>query len=138
MKIKVLLVMPKHEVQTVKIPRSSQFIKALIGKELLKIRLDKNIMIIADKNANLTEFNRIIEGNIILGTFIIVSTKNRHRVSMTKREIRKYTNMFKWRKHKKKINSYKSEYLQDYFANQGNIKQKNIKENIEENLKKVS
>ena len=41
MKIKVLLVMPEHEVQTVKIPRSSKFIKALIGKELLKIRLDK-------------------------------------------------------------------------------------------------
>ena len=43
MKIKVLLVMQDKEVQTVKIPRSSKFIKALIGNDLLKIRLDKDI-----------------------------------------------------------------------------------------------
>lgn len=129
MKIKVLLVMQDREVQTVRIPRSSKFIKALIGNELLKIRLDKNIMLIANKNADVTEFNRIIGSNIILGTFIIVATKNKHRVSMTKKEIRKYTNMFKLKKHKKKIDMYKTEYLEEYYANQRNIKQKNAERN---------
>lgn len=135
MKIKVLLVMQDREVQTVRIPRSSKFIKALIGNELLKIRLDKNIMLIANKNADVTEFNRTIGSNIILGTFIIVATKNKHRVSMTKKEIRKYTNMFKLKKHKKKIDMYKTEYLEEYYANQRNIKQKNAERNKREIFK---
>ena len=116
--------MPEKEAQTLKIPRSSKFIKALIGNELYKIKLDENIMIIANRNANVTEFNRIVGENIVLGTFIVVATKNRHRVSLTKKEIRKYTNMFKLRKHKKKIDFYKNEYLEEYYSNQKNIKQK--------------
>ena len=124
MKIKVLLVMPEKEPQTLKIPRASKFIKALIGNDLLKIKLDENIVLIANNNADLTEFNRIVGGNIVLGTFIVVATKNRHRVTMTKKEIRKYTNMFKLRKHKKKIDFYKDEYLEEYYSNQKNMKQK--------------
>ena len=126
MKIKVLLVMPEREVQTVKIPRSSKFIKALIGNELLKIRLDNNIMLIANKDADLTEFNRAVGENIILGTFIVVATKNKHRVSMTKKEIRKYTNMFKLRRHKRKIDIYKNDYLEEYYSNQRKMKQRNV------------
>lgn len=129
MKIKVLLVMPEREVQKVKIPRSTKFIKALIGNELLKIRLDEKTVLIANKNANLTEFNRIVGGNVILGTFIVVSTKNRRRVSMTKKEIRKYTNMFKLKKHKRKIDIYKNEYLEKYYTNQRKLKQKNAEVN---------
>lgn len=132
MKIKVLLVMQDREVQTVKIPRNTKFVKALIGNELLKIKLDKDIMLIANKNADVTEFNRIVGGNIILGTFIVVATKNKRRVSMTKRELRKYTNMFKLRKHKRKIDMYKDEYLEEYYSNQRNMKQKNAERNKRE------
>ena len=126
MKIKVLLIMPEREVQTVKIPWSSKFIKALIGNELLKIRLDNNIMLIANKDADLTEFNRAVGENIILGTFIVVATKNKHRVSMTKKEIRKYTNIFKLRRHKRKIDIYKNDYLEEYYSNQRKMKQRNV------------
>lgn len=132
MKIKVLLIMSDREVQTVKIPRSTKFIKALIGNELLKIKLDKDIMLIANKNADVTEFNRIVGGNIILGTFIVVAIKNKRRVSMTKKELRKYTNMFKLRKHKRKIDIYKDEYLEEYYSNQRNMKQKNAERNKRE------
>lgn len=124
MKIKVLLVMPEKEPQILKIPRASKFIKALIGSELLKIKLDENIVLIANNNANLTEFNRLVGDQIILGMFIVVATKNKHRVSLTKKEIRKYTNMFKLRKHKRKIDVYKDEYLEEYYSNQKNMKQK--------------
>ena len=47
---------------------------------------------IANKNANVTEANRLFKSNIICGTFIVVSIKNKRRVTMSKREIRKYTN----------------------------------------------
>lgn len=132
MKIKVLLVMQDREVQTIRIPRSTKFIKSLIGNDLLKIRLEKDIMLIANKNADVTEFNRIVGGNIVLGNFIVVAIKNKHRVSMTKREIRKYTNMFKLRKHKRKIDMYKDEYLEEYYSNQRNMKQKNAERNKRE------
>ena len=55
MKIKVLLVMPGREVQTIKIPANIKFIKSFIGKELFKIQLNENAIIIANKNAYISE-----------------------------------------------------------------------------------
>lgn len=132
MKIKVLLVMPGKEPQAVRIPASIKYIKSFIGENLFRIELDKNTVLIADKNANFADFNRILGGNIILGTFFIVSKKNGRRVSMKKKDIRKFTNMFKLRKHQKKVNIYKDEYLEEYYSNQRKMKQKNAKKNKEQ------
>jgi predicted RNA-binding protein with PUA domain len=104
MKIKVLLVMPGKEVQIIKIPASIKFIKSFIGEELQRFRINENTIIIANKNPSNDEFNRIYKGNIILGTFIVVSIKNNRRVSMKKKDTRKFSNMFKLVKHEKKIN----------------------------------
>jgi len=132
MKIKVLLVMPGKEVQTIKIPASIKFIKALIGDELYKIKLNETTILIANKNAKFDEFNRILMSNILMGTFIIVSIKNNRRVSMKKKDIRQFTNMFKLRKHQKKIDKYKEEYLEEYYSNQIIMKQKNVEKNKRE------
>lgn len=138
MKIKVLLVMPNQEVQIAKIPTSIKFIKSFIGRHLFRIKLDENTVIIANENANIDEFNRIFRGNILLGTFMIVSIKNNNRVSMKKRDIRKYKNMFKLRKHQKKINLYKDEYLEEYYFKQREMKQKNAEKNSKEFFNKVA
>ncbi len=135
MKIKVLLVMPGKEVQTVKIPASIKFIKSFIGDELLRFKVNETATIITNKNAQNDEFNRLFRGNILLGTFVIVSVKNNHRVSMKKKDIRRFTNMFKLSKHQKKINRYKEEFLEEYYFNQRKMKQKNAKRNKEELLK---
>lgn len=135
MKIKVLLVMPGKEPQAVRIPASIKYIKSFIGEDLFRIKLDDNTVIIADRNANFADFNRMLGGNIILGTFFIVSIRNNRRVSMKKKDIRKYTNMFKLRKHQKKINIYKDEFLETYYSNQRKMKQKNAKRNKEEIFK---
>ena len=132
MKIKVLLVMPGTEVHTVKIPANIKFIKSFIGEELYRVKLDKNNLLIANKNAKLDEFNRLLGGNIILGKFIIVSIKGTHRVSMRKRDIRKYSNMFKLRKHQRKVEVYKDEFLEEYYTNQRIMKQKNAERNKKE------
>lgn len=138
MKIKVLLVMPNQEVQIAKIPTSIKFIKSFIGRHLFRIKLDENTVIIANENANIDEFNRIFRGNILLGTFMVVSIKNNHRVSMKKRDIRKYKNMFKLRKHQKKINLYKEDFLEEYYSNQRKVKQKKAKQNDRKLLEKVA
>jgi hypothetical protein len=132
MKIKVLLVMPGKEVQIVKIPASIKYIKAFIGEELYKVKLNENTLLIANENATIDEFNRILGGDILLGTFFIISIKNNRRVSMKKKDIRKFTNMFKLRKHQKKIESYKEEYLEEYYSNQRIMKQKNAERNQKE------
>ena len=95
MKIKCLLVMPNKEVQKVKIPASTKFIKAFIGDNLLKIRANENNLIIANQNAENDEFNRFFQGCILYGTFIVVSIKNKKITSMKKKDTRKFYNMFK-------------------------------------------
>lgn len=135
MKIKVLLVIPNKEVQVVRIPASIKFIKSFIGEELYKIKLNESTLLIANKNATIDEFNRILGGNILLGTFLIVSIKNNRRVSMRKKDIRKFANMFKLRKHQKKVDFYKDEYLEEYYTNQRIMKQKNAMRNKREIFK---
>ena len=135
MKIKVLLVMPNKEVQVVKIPASTQFIKAFIGDDLYRVKLNETTVLIANKNAKVDEFNRILGENILLGIFLIVSIKNNHRVSMKKKDIRKFTNMFKLRKHQRKVELYKDEYLEEYYTNQRIMKQKNAERNKREIFK---
>lgn len=132
MKIKVLLVIPNQEVQVVKIPANLKFIKAFIGENLFKLKLNNNTILIANKDASIDDFNRLVKGNIILGTFLVISIKNNCRVSMKKKDVRRYTNMFKLRKHKRKINMYKEEYLENYYTTQKEIKEKNAERNKKE------
>ena len=131
MKIKCLLVMPGKEVQRVRIPANIKFIKALIGENLLNIRANENNIIIANQNARNDEFNRFFQGNILYGTFIVVSLKKNRRTSMKKKDIRKFTNMFKLSKHQKKTERFKEEFLEEYYYQQRKIKQKNRKHNKE-------
>lgn len=133
MKIKVLLVIPGKEVQTIRIPASIKFIKSFIGENLFRIKLDENTVLIANKNAKFDDFNRIFKGNIILGTFLIISIKNNRKVSMKKKTVRKYTNMFKIKRHQKKIDIYKEEFLEEYY-----YRQRERKEKIESTIKKLS
>ena len=134
MKVKVLLVIPGKEVQTIKIPGDMKFIKSFIGDELYRFSLSENIEILSNKNAKFDEFNRLFRGNIILGTFIIVSTKNNHLISMKNKDIRRYTNIFKLRKHERKVNMYKDEFLEEYYFNKRKTKQENINKKIIKNF----
>ena len=132
MKIKVLLVMPGKEVQVVKIPDSIKFIKDFIGEKLFKIKLNQSTILIANRNAKLDEFNRFVGKKIVLGNFLIFSLKNNRRVSMKKKDLRKFTNMFKLKKHEKKVEFYKEQYLEEYYFNQRKMRQKNSKKNKKE------
>lgn len=131
MKIKGLLVMPGMEVQRVKIPASIKFIKSLIGNELIKIKATESVSIFISKEPNMEDFNRIYKGHHILGSFIIVGTKNHKIKSLKNREIRRYSNMFKLSKHKKKVQYFKESFLEEYYLKQNRLKRKACKENKE-------
>ena len=138
MKIKCLLVMPNKEVQKVKIPGNIKFIKSLIGDNLLRIRTNKNNLIIANQNAENDEFNRLFQGCILYGTFLVVSIKNKKLTSMKKKDIRKFYNMFKLVKHQKKISKYKEQFLEEYYYRQREMKEKNREHNKEFILKNAA
>lgn len=138
MKIKALLIMEGKEVQTVRIPASSKFLKSFIGENLFRIKLNKNTTIFANKDAKMDQFNRILNGNIILGTFLIIGIKNNHRVSLKKKQIRKYTNMFNMKKQQKKVERFKEEFLEDYYYTQRKMKQNNAERNKKEIFKMVA
>lgn len=115
MKIKVLLVIPGKEVQVIKISSNIKHIKAFLGEDLYKVKLNEDNLLIASKNARHDDFNRIYGGNILLGTFLIVSIKKNHRTSMKKRDIRRFTKMFRLDRHQRKIDIYREEYLEKYY-----------------------
>lgn len=138
MKIKCLLVMPGKEVQKIKIPGNIKFIKSFLGRNLQKISLDKNNVIYISQNADYTEYNRLFRDGILIGSFLVVSTKNGRKVSMKKRDLRKYTNMFKLAKHEKKIERFKDEFLEEFYSNQRKIKEKNRQHNRENLFKNVA
>ena len=131
MKIKCLLIMPGKEVQKVRIPGSMKFIKSLIGKDLFKYKLDDKTILFADNNANAEEFNRMLKGDVIIGTFLVVGINRDKLVSMKRKSIRRYTNMFKLRKHRMKVHYYKMKYLEQYFENKKKAKQEDI---LQENV----
>ena len=110
-----------------KVKNSSKlkFIKAFIGENLLKIKVNENTIIYANQDAPNDEFNRIYQDNIIFGTFIIVSIKNNKKISMKRRDLRRYTNIFKLSKHQRKIEKYKDEFLEEYYSSQRTMKEKN-------------
>ena len=139
MKIKVLLVRPGMEVEVKRIPASIKSIKSVIEADnILKIEINENTVILANKNAKVDDFNRIFGDIIISGTFIIVSTKNNKLISMRKRNIRRYSNIFKLKKHKNKVEHYKEEYLEDYYYNQRVMKMENAKKNSQELMKLIA
>lgn len=116
MKIKCLLVMPGVKVQVIKIPANYKFIKNLIGEHLNLIKLDENTVIIHNRKPKNDEFNRIYGEKVIKGSFLILGIKNGYRKSLNKRQIRRYSNMFKLRKHEKKIKLLREEYLMQYYG----------------------
>lgn len=138
MKIKVLLVVPGMEARVIKIPANIKFIKSFIGDKLFRIQLDENNILIANQNARVDELNRYVGDNIILGKFIIVSTKKNRKITMKRKDIRKFKNMFKLRKHQKKIDKFRDEFLEEHYSKQREMKLKNREINKKELFKQVA
>lgn len=115
-KIKSLLIIPGKEPQLVKIPASSKFIKSLVGYNLQKIKLNNDVTLIANKNARIDDANRILGDSVILGTFLIVNTKNNVYVGLNKRQINRYSNSFLLKKHQIKIDLFKDEYFRNLYS----------------------
>lgn len=122
MKIKCLLIKPGEKVKVERIPANIKFVKSLIGNRLIRIKLEENAIILANKDASKVDFNRILGDKIINGAFLVVGIKDSRRVSLKKKQIRKYSNLFKLEKHEKRINKYKDSLLNMYYTGISEVK----------------
>ena len=126
------------EVQKIKIPANMKFIKTYLGGNLYRYKIDDSTIIYGSKNCSQNDFNRFLNGRIVIGPFIIVSIKKGRRVSMRKKELKKYTNYFKLHKHQKKVNVLKEECLEEHYYRQHINRIKNAKHNKEVMFNKVA
>ena len=81
-----------------------------------KIKLNNDVTLIANKNARIDDANRILGDSVILGTFLIVNTKNNVYVGLNKRQINRYSNSFLLKKHQIKIDLFKDEYFRNLYS----------------------
>ena len=77
-KIKVLLVEPNEEPKELEIENTEETFKEIVKGELEYIKLEPKVELICNKNGKQLdlEFNRVIENDVIVGTFIVLGYKN--------------------------------------------------------------
>ncbi len=77
-KIKVLLVKPNEEPKIIEIENTEDSFKDIVSGELEYIKLEPNVKLMCNKNGKQQdlEFNRVIENDVVVGTFIVVGYKN--------------------------------------------------------------
>ena len=80
MKVKGLLVIPGQKVQKVRIPSNLKFIRRIVGKNLMRITLDEDTILLFDKNAKKDDFNRVLGSHIINGTFFIIKIHYKYHI----------------------------------------------------------
>lgn len=76
-KIKVLLVEANEEPKEVEIENTEDTFRKMVGGELEYIKLEPNVKLICNKNGKQQdfEFNRVIENDVVAGTFIVTGYK---------------------------------------------------------------
>lgn len=106
-KIKVIVVEPNKEPYIKEVEHTLKNLQQLVGGLIEYINLEDDIDIICNEEGKLRnlEFNRIVENNIIAGTFIIVGVNQKKgaTISIPENKIKKYLDMFKLDKHMKKV-----------------------------------
>lgn len=119
-KIKVIVVEPNKEPYIKEIENSLKGLQSIVGGYIEYINLEKDVNIICNEEGKLLnlEFNRVIENDIIAGTFIIAGINNKEgeTISIPKKKIRKYLEEFSLEKHERKIM-----FMKDKFKETSNL-----------------
>lgn len=115
-RIRVLLVEPNEEPREAEIENTDETFREMVGGELEYIKLESNVKLICNKNGKQQdlEFNRVIENDIVVGTFIVVGYKNGVITSL--KDIDRQMRYFRLKNDKGMI-----EFYRRYIGNSSNI-----------------
>lgn len=101
-KIRVLIIKPNQEPRQMKIEHTLDKLQNIVGGLIEYVELDRNTDLICNEEGKLLqmELNRRIGNDIIAGTFIIAGQHYGETISLSRKQIKKYKEMFKLDHHK--------------------------------------
>ena len=95
-KIRILVVEPSKEPKQIKVEHTLENLQKIVGGFIEYVELDYNTDIICNEEGKLLglELNRKLGNDIIAGTFLIVGQHNGETISLSRKQIKKYKEMF--------------------------------------------
>ena len=102
-KIRVLIVEPNKESYQIKIEHTLKNLQKIVGGYIEILQLDYNTDLVCndDGKINRLPLNRFIDYDIIAGTFIIAGHKDSETISLSRKQIKKYKEIFRLDTHQK-------------------------------------
>ena len=96
-KIRILVVEPSREPREIKVEHTLENLQKLVGGLIEYVELNCNTDIICNEEGKLLglELNRKLGNDVIVGTFLIVGQHNGETISLSKKQIKKYREMFR-------------------------------------------
>ena len=104
-KIRVLIVEPNIEPYQLKVDNTLKSLQHIVGGYIEVLQLEPTVDIICNEEGKVYHLplNRVTEFDVIAGTFLIAGHKNEDSISLSRKQIKKYKEVFKLAKHKKYI-----------------------------------
>ena len=114
-KIRILVVEPFKEPYQIRIEHTLRNLQRIVSGYIEILQLDHNTDIICNDEGKINGLllNRFVDYDIILGTFIIAGHKDSETISLSRKQIKKYKEVFRLNTHQKYM-SYLFNNSRDY------------------------
>ena len=110
-KIRILVVEPNKEPYKKKIPHTLEDMQRVVGGLIEFVELEYNVDLICNEEGKIYNLpmNRAIQNDIVTGTFFIAGQHNGETISLSKKQIKRYKNIFKLNRDKDLIDMLNKE-----------------------------
>ena len=118
-KIRVLIVEPNIEPYQLKVDNTLKSLQHIVGGYIEVLQLEPTVDIICNDEGKIIPLplNRFTELDVIAGTFLVAGHKNEETISLSRKQIKKYTEVFKLAKHKRYMRCLIQNIRDDKFLN---------------------
>lgn len=110
-KIRILVVEPNKEPYKKKIPHTLENMQRVVGGLIEFVELEYNIDLICNEEGKIYNLpmNRAIQNDIVAGTFFIAGQHHGETISLSKKQIKRYKDIFKLNRDKDLIDMLNKE-----------------------------
>lgn len=110
-KIRILVVEPNKEPYKKKIPHTLEDMQRVVGGLIEFVELEYNVDLICNEEGKIYNLpmNRAIQNDIVAGTFFIAGQHNGETISLSKKQIKRYKDIFKLNRDKDLIDMINKE-----------------------------
>lgn len=110
-KIRILVVEPNKEPYKKKIPHTLEDMQRVVGGLIEFVELEYNVDLICNEEGKIYNLpmNRAIQNDIVTGTFFIAGQHNGETISLSKKQIKRYKDIFKLNRDKDLIDMLNKE-----------------------------